>query len=86
MPTIRSVGSDSTSLLSLVDRAGTKRLLRTTVPSNITLTQAQAFVNTWIANNITGYQVVCKVLQLSPLKVAITVAGLGVTIPDRSQL
>ena len=79
MPPIRSV-SIGTSQLDITGLAGAKTLVYSGV-IQISPAVAEAAVNTWLAANIPGCQVVCHVFSVSPLRFTVLTANNGFSIP-----
>lgn len=83
MPPVRSI-SISDNSISIVDINGTKTLTGATIPGGQnTVALAEAWLNTtWIAANISGYQVRFHVESLSPLRVTVLTINSGLAIPS----
>ena len=81
MPPVRSIQLSSTRL-TVIDKAGTKTLLATSVPSTQnTPEKIETWVNTWLAANLVDYQARVHVFSLSPLLWTIGTWNAGLAIP-----
>lgn len=81
MPPIRSVSIDATQI-QILDRIGTRRLTYSSIPqSQNSIAKAEAWVNNWLAQNITEYAVVVHVFSISPLRVTVWTGAAGTSPP-----
>jgi len=82
MPPIRFVRIDSNSVVFQDHRGVTRTLTYTSLPSQQnTIAKAEAWVNNWLASNISGYQMAVHVFSRSPLRLTVYCADLGEVIP-----
>lgn len=83
MPPIRAIATSNTGdVLDILESRGVRRKLNATALSGLTVEQAQAAADQWIANNITGYQLFVHVFSLAPIRLAVLCADLGVVIAE----
>lgn len=81
MPRISSLSVTSNSV-TVIAAGTTRTFAKNTVPVNGTAAQAEAFVDSWLASNVSEAQGRCHVITLSPLNIMIGFFNLGATIPS----
>ena len=82
MPSVRSlITRDTGDILDVIDAVSRK-----TIPDSFTTGKSVATVqgpaDTWVVNNITGYQMRIHVFSTIPIRFGVICADLGVVIPD----
>lgn len=82
MPPIRSIAVNNGEI-RWTDASGVERTFTPgTLPSNLTIPQAEAWINSWLASRITGYQMVVHIFSLSPLHLTTWCGDLDVPVPS----
>lgn len=86
MPPVQAVlvGPNALTVLQLKDASGTVSLALSAIPTGTLVTAAdyETWIDNWLATNITaGYQAVCHVITISPLRIQLWVTDAGLTIP-----
>lgn len=79
MPSVKSIQFNSTQLV-IIDKDGTKTLLASQIPSSQnSVAKVETWINTWLAQNISGYQVLVHVFSITPLSFTVGTWELGMT-------